>query len=220
HVAYSICQGSTPAPSVACSSGVYASAGSSAPGSCSTSTRATPPFVGCSPPAARCTVTQMRPAATATPRGLPPTSIVATTRSARGSMRDRVPSLLFATQTPPRPTTSPEGELPTPIVVRTELVAGTIRTTASSSASATQTPPSPAASAVGGRPTLIGVNRSGGSRRVTVSAYGSALQRAPAARATAPGQQLCVSTVPMTRARAGSTRASGPTPPEAAQTPC
>jgi hypothetical protein len=64
------------------------------------STRAVPPR-GAGGSAGASTVTQARSPATRMACGLPPTSMRAIGRAARGSMRATVPSPLFATHTAP-----------------------------------------------------------------------------------------------------------------------
>ena len=58
-------------------------------------------------------VTQTDSSPTATPRGSPPTRIVATTRRVTGSIRETVPSSVFATQTAPAPAAMPLAPRPT-----------------------------------------------------------------------------------------------------------
>ena len=134
---------------------VLATAGSSESSEYAESTHTTSPVRTPGHASAVWTDTQTRPFPTAIACGLPPTSIVFTTLLRTGSIRDTVPSRLFATQTLPKPTAMPVGERPTGIVVVTEFVAGSIRTTAPASRSATQTAPAPTATASAPSPTVI-----------------------------------------------------------------
>ena len=157
------------------------------------------------------TDTQTRPFPTAIACGLPPTLIVCTTLLRSGSIRDTVPSRLFATQTLPSPTAMPVGPRPTGIVVVTELVAGSIRTTAPSRRSATQTAPSPTAIASGPFPTgVVAVTRfRAGSMRATLLPCESLAHTAPAPIATL-ARLFPVSIRAVTAFPAGSRRSSNP----------
>ena len=141
--------------------------------------------------------------------GLPPTSIVFTTLPRTGSIRDTVPSRLFATQTLPKPTAMSVGERPTGIVVVTEFVAGSIRTTAPASRSATHTAPAPTATASAPSPTVIDAITSfvTGSIRTTLLPRASPTHTAPAPTATLVGL-LSVSTLAVIAFPPGSRRSS------------
>ena len=101
------------------------------------------------------TLTQMRPSATATERGAPPTWIVFATWFVRGSIRETVPERLFATHTAPAPTARPDGSRPTAITASTARVEGLIRDTVPSWLLATQIAASPAAIGPGPFPSGI-----------------------------------------------------------------
>ena len=184
---------------------MFATAGSSESSGSWATTRATPPACTPGPTSALWTDTYTRPFPAAIDRGLPPTAIVLTTLLLRGSIRDTVPSRLFATQTPPKPTMTSVGARPTGMVVVTELVAGSMRTTVSSRRSATQSAPAPYAAAPDPRPTGVVPTTSSpaGSMRATLSPLASLAQTplAPTARLVT---LLPVSIVAVTRLPAGS----------------
>jgi len=80
---------------------------------------------------------------TAMSSGRPPTLIVVTTRFVLGSIRETVPSALFATQTVPAPTATLAGISPTPIVLMTRPLTGSRRKTELSAPFVSQTAPAP-----------------------------------------------------------------------------
>ena len=61
----------------------------------------------------RSAATPTRVVSAATSTGSPSTSIVSVTSLVRGSTREIVPSIVFATQTEPRPTATPDAPAPT-----------------------------------------------------------------------------------------------------------
>ena len=113
------------------------------------------PRSGAGPGGGSWTLTHTRPPATATDRGIPPTSIVFATRFVRGSIRETVPDRLFATHTAPAPTAMPEGRCPTGILASTARVEGSIRVTVPSRLLATQIASRLAAMAAGPSPSGI-----------------------------------------------------------------
>jgi hypothetical protein len=134
------------------------------------------------------TLTQTRPSATATSCGLAPTGIVTVTRPLAGSIRETVPSPVFATQTPPAPTAMPSGRRPTGIVRRTVPVRASMRATASSSESVTHAAPAPSAMSTGPPATGIGLLVPvRGSIRLTTAAGPSATHTAVPFEATTRG---------------------------------
>src|SRR5437667_187472 len=161
---------------------VLATAGSSESSWSAESTRTTPPAWTPGPTTALWTDTQTRPFPTAIACGLPPTLIVLITSLLPGSIRDTVPSRLFATQTLPRPTVMSVGARPTRIVVVTEFVAGSIRTTAPARRSTAHTAPAPTAIASAPSRTAIDAITSfvTGSMRATLLPRVSPTHTAPA----------------------------------------
>src|SRR5947207_5113554 len=99
-----------------------ASAGSMEPTSSEETIRSVPPPEPPRSGAIDCasTVTHTLPSATVSACGLPPTAIVAWTRSVLGSILVTVPAPLLATQTDPAPNAIPAGDAPTGILAVTD----------------------------------------------------------------------------------------------------
>jgi hypothetical protein len=116
--------------------------------------------------------------------------MVATTLFVRGSMRETVPSPLFATQTLPAPYAIPTGARPTVMAVATGPVSQAMRETVSLAVLVTHTAPPPTATPLGCKPTVIGATLGlfvEGSMRVTLESSQFAIQTDPNPSAIAAG---------------------------------